>query len=259
MKTAEDTVIVPESVAGSREAEAQNDAVNAEESAASKEEASTGEKAVTEGASAVPGKKDANERIRELNERTKAAEESERKAREEAAYYQGLAESGKTAEPAKPVDDRPLPGAFKTYDEYVEALTDWKLEKKEAQRVLNETVMKAEAKYPDFKKVAFNPDLAITPAMSQVIRTSESGVDVAYHLGKNPAEAARIAQLPPIAQVRELGRIEERLSTQTKQPAEVKRISAAPAPPRTITGGTAVEKNPENMSFEEYSAWRSGQ
>jgi hypothetical protein len=51
---------------------------------------------------------------------------------------------------------------------------------------------------PEFRKVIESPSLPVTPAMSIAMLRTEDPTGVAYHLGKNPSEAARIARLAPI-------------------------------------------------------------
>lgn len=78
---------------------------------------------------------------------------------------------------------------------------------------------KAEAaseKYPDFDIVVSNPRLSINKDMAEFIAESDMGADVAYHLGKNPALAQRIAEMPTVKAVRELARIETELATKPK-------------------------------------------
>lgn len=75
-----------------------------------------------------------------------------------------------------------------------------------------ERAEKASEKYPDFEAVARNPSLPITPHMAEFISLSESGPEIAYHLGKNPSVSARIAQMSPIGAARELARIETELN-----------------------------------------------
>lgn len=214
----------------------------------------------------APRKNGVSKRIDEL---VKLREE----ARRDAEYWRKVAleklEAEKGKAPVKtetPVNaGKPSQDMFKTYDEYVEALTDWKLQEKtrndaEARRIDEEgrrlagRIAKAEEKYPDFKAVALNPDVPISPAMYSALVESEAGADIAYWLGKNPNEAGRIAALSPIAAVKEIGRLELRLSGQNAGP---RRVSQAPAPVRTVSGSDgAVEKAPAEMSMEEYKAWR---
>lgn len=109
----------------------------------------------------------------------------------------------------------------------------------------------AREKFTDYDAVTRNPNVAITEAMAEVIRDSDVGPDVAYHLGKNPQEAARIASLPTHLQAREIGRIEERLSA----PKPGRKVPAAPVQPVSgiAAGGS---KDPGSMSMAEYVAAR---
>ncbi len=65
-----------------------------------------------------------------------------------------------------------------------------------AQDVWSETTAEFRQRVPDFDAVAHNPNLAVTPIMADAIRESSRGPEIAYYLGKNPAEAAQIAGLP---------------------------------------------------------------
>lgn len=112
----------------------------------------------------------------------------------------------------------------------------------------------AVTRYSDYEAVAHNPDLRITPAMATAIQLSDKGPDVAYFLGKNPAEAARIAGLNPIAQAAAIGRLEAKFQTVVK-----KKTTSAPDPVRSVGNKGAAVKAPEKMSTEEYRAWRAKQ
>lgn len=208
----------------------------------------------------APRKSGVTKRIDEL---VKLREE----ARRDAEYWRKIAldriEAGKKDGAAEPGNGKPEAAKFKTYDEYVEALTDYKLGERarldaergrlaDEGRRLAEKVAKAEEKYPDFREVAMNPELPITPAMYDALIDSPNGADIAYYLGKFPDEAGRIASMSPIAAVKEIGRLEARFSG-----AAARRVSQAPAPPRTISGNDGgPEKSPAEMSMEEYRAWR---
>lgn len=89
----------------------------------------------------------------------------------------------------------------------------------------------ARNKYDDFEQVAYNPKLPITNEMAQTIQSSEVGPDMAYYLGSNPKEAERISRLSPLAQAKELGKIEAKLS----ENPPVKKTSSAPAPIAPVT------------------------
>jgi hypothetical protein len=54
--------------------------------------------------------------------------------------------------------------------------------------------------------------------MAHAILHSEQGPDIAYHLGKNPAEAERISKLAPALQLVELGKIASKLEAPAEAP-----------------------------------------
>lgn len=88
----------------------------------------------------------------------------------------------------------------------------------------------------DYESVVNDPSLPITAAMAEVIQDSDDGPALAYHLGKNPEVAARIAQLPPHAAARELGRLEARLEAERERAKEKPVVSKAPPPAPKIDG-----------------------
>lgn len=161
------------------------------------------------------------------------------------------------------------PDDYETTDAYVDALAT-----KKAQDLLNQRQsqqQKAELdasyrereeaafdKYDDFEAVAYNPRLPITEYMAEAIQSSEIGPDLAYYLGSNPKEAARISQLSPIQQGRELGKIEVKLATTPP----VKKTSSAPAPITPVTakntGASVVDttdpRSTKNMSTSDWIA-----
>lgn len=116
----------------------------------------------------------------------------------------------------------------------------------------------AREKYPDYDQVARNRDLSITPAMAEVIQASEIGPEVAYHLGQNPKEAERISRLPPLLQAKEIGRIEDKLSS---VPPVVKKTTSAPDPIRPIAASRTTlapvtdTTDPRSISTMSTSEW----
>lgn len=125
-----------------------------------------------------------------------------------------------------------------------------------AVRSVSQQVFEARAalvreQFPDFDVVVQNPALPISDAMAEVIKDSEKGPELAYHLGKNPAEAMRISALPAIRQAAELGKLEARLSQPKPQPKQ------PPAPVEPVSGIRAGgTKDPDKMTFAEFKAWR---
>jgi hypothetical protein len=86
---------------------------------------------------------------------------------------------------------------------------------------------------------------------------SEVGPALLYQLAalaeKNPDEFDRIADLSPVRQIAELGKLESKVS----MPA--KKTTTAPAPASTTSGGRTASKDLSKMSQEEYEAHRKSQ
>lgn len=133
----------------------------------------------------------------------------------------------------------------------------------------NERVEKAKAKREDWAAVAESQEVKISVPMAHAIITSDDGPEIQYYLGSNPKEAERIAALPVPMQLRELGRISMMLEAKGAPPAPAapsapaappKPITSAPAPVKpAASGATDTQKSPDEMSMEEYAAYRKPQ
>ena len=114
---------------------------------------------------------------------------------------------------------------------------------------------------PDFAEVAESPDVSISVPMANAIALLEhqskgNGTKVWYFLGKNPAEAARIAALPPADQLLEMGMLVPK-ALAALAPKAAPRTNAPP-PIRPLGGGaTPASKSADDMSMEEYAAMRN--
>jgi hypothetical protein len=138
----------------------------------------------------------------------------------------------------------PPPEQFDSVDAYADALATRKAEELLAQRELERQKMdlleayhdreeEARGKYDDFEQVAYNPKLPISNAMAETIQASDMGPDIAYYLGSNPKEAARIASLnSPILQAKEIGRIEAKIASEPV----LRKTTSAPPPIAPISG-----------------------
>jgi len=132
--------------------------------------------------------------------------------------------------------------------------------------VWSERVAVAKRAHEDFETVALNVDLPVTPVMGQAITDTEIGAEILYYLGSHPEESARIAKLTPLAQIREIGKLELTLSAkeepaaaEPEQPVTPTPVSKAPAPvARPQAGATRSDprRNVEGMSLAEYRAYR---
>lgn len=101
----------------------------------------------------------------------------------------------------------------------------------------------------DFEKVAFSAQIGEDTSL--MVADMEDGPAVAYHLGKNPAEARRIDKLSNREKAFELGRIAERLTTKP-----LPRITAAPNPVSAVSGRlSGSNPDPSKMSQAEFEKW----
>lgn len=180
----------------------------------------------------------------------------------------------KAPEPVKAAEGKPESKNFETYEAYVEALTDWKLDQKEVAKTKaaadakaadeakssaqkwNEQLKDARSRYDDFDEVAL-ADAPISQAVHDAIVGSENGADLAYFLGQNPAERERINALKPVAAHVALGKILASLETSAESeeaPVEQKpKVSKAPAPIRPLGTKSAIAaKRIDDMSTDEY-------
>jgi len=286
-QAADQTQVATEVVDGGQQAELHNDQTATE----------TTEQQTTEQTQATP----ANKVDKRFSEITRAQKEAERRAQEAERRERvllELIEQGKRPEPKETVTQapqelvKPEPPQFETPDqyqramaEYTEQLADYKVKKalkeqgeqeqrqriEQTQREYQERMSRQYAdrraaameKYADYQEVAERDDVIVSTPMAHAIANAEQGPDIAYHLGKNPKEAERIAgyviqtpmgPVPDVArQMLELGMLAARL-TATKPVT-----SKAPAPIAPIKGGAAPSsKSPDEMSMEEYAAQRSG-
>ena len=112
-----------------------------------------------------------------------------------------------------------------------------------------EKVAKAEDKYDDWQEKVgdIQPNAPFVAALME----ADNGEDIAYYLGTHPKEAQRIAALQPLSQVREIGKLEAKLSIKTVEP---KVPSKAPAPITPLTGAAAANSS-EPSESDDTGAW----
>jgi hypothetical protein len=220
--------------------------------------------------------------VREKNTLEARLTELERSLADKAGKPSG--EDAKPPEPKPGEKAKPTPDGYQTYEEYVEDLTDWKVEQRETARQAEDErraaeeaetelakgfktrIADAEKKYGDFKEVAAAEDLMLSPAMQQVIRESPAGLDVAYYLGQHREEADAIFEMTPLDAIRALGRIEGKIEAaeqaktkapETKPAAPAAKPSNAPKPIAPVSGtkaGGQPSINDETLA-SDYNAW----
>ena len=162
--------------------------------------------------------------------------------------------------------------------EYAEALAEYKVEKKFAEREarqvqerqeaaartaqaeLNQRIAATVKELPDYAEVIAESDIDLAPHMAVYIAESPVGPHIGYWLAKdeNRAEFDRISKLSPIRAIAELGKLEDRKPWAKKVEAkadaepEVKAVSRAPSPITPLEGKSAPStKDPAKMTIQE--------
>ena len=161
----------------------------------------------------------------------------------------------------------PVADSFTDPEEYAQALALQKAQELVAQRdaakqqaeimeAYADSEEKVRDKYDDYDQVARNPNVPITEVMAEAIYASDVGPEVAYYLGTNIKEAARISRLSPFLQAKEIGKIEAKLASDPP----VKKTSNAPAPISPVTarstGSTSHDTtDPRSVKSMTTSQW----
>ena len=212
-------------------------------------------------------KRSARERINELTKRAHEAEREVQRLRE--------ASERKPAESA----EKPIPDRFGSYDEYVEALADWKADqrvaesfkRRDAERSQAAEARAAEAKAqawaerqsefreatPDYDAVVGKSSVQVAPHVVDTLLDSDSGPELAYHLAKHPETVKRINALSPLSAARELGRIEATLSNPAAP--QIKPASKAPAPITPVRSSAPAAVDLASANMDQYIAARRKQ
>ncbi len=123
------------------------------------------------------------------------------------------------------------------------------------ERAFRETVAfvneDGKARHADYEVVMGSPDVVITPAMVSVIGEADEPGELAYHIAKNPALSASLAQMHPVHMARAIGRLEAQISaTRTT-------VTSAPAPITPVTAKAKPATDPTKMTPDQYAAWRA--
>ncbi|MCC7570619.1 hypothetical protein KO465_04685 [Candidatus Micrarchaeota archaeon] len=186
-----------------------------------------------------------------------------------------------------PAAPEPKRDSFEDDDEYIEAITKWRvderlkemaneIEKEDANEQTytgNEPIEKllayGEGTYEDFETVVCSEDLNISQGVADIVLDLDQdvAVEILYYLGKNPPEAKRISNLNSLQIAREIGKLEAALakeiddkSTDTEDTTDASKAvetKPKPAPIKPVRVTQESNAKPESMSFEEYRKWRT--
>ena len=180
--------------------------------------------------------------------------EKAERAKEEAEHWKAVALSGAKPEPAKPVqaEGKPQLEQFQTHSDWVEAVTDWKVDQKLKQRETeannakivqswNEKKAEARKDIPDLDEVLDEMETP-SPVASSIIYESDQGPRIAHYLGLNPDELREINRMTPPKAALAVARIEARLAP--PKPTS-KKVSEAPPPPKPVTASVSSKATPD--------------
>ena len=198
-------------------------------------------------------------RFSELTKRAKQAEAQKAELEARLQEYEAKATPQPQAQQADPLGEKPQASQFQDAFEYAEALAEWSAEKalferdkQEAERRANderaklnqawaERVNKAKADMPDFEEMIASSTVSVNDAIRDSILESDVGPQILYHLASDDEYAQKIAAMPPIKALREIGKLEARFEAKDAPKEEPKQEvvarSKAPAPIKPLTAG----------------------
>lgn len=208
-----------------------------------------------------------------INELTRARHDAER----EAAYWKGVA-TAKSGNPAGTPAEAPAPAAppkptadkFQTYDEYVDALTDWKADRavEKALAATNKSIEERSSQQtaaqrqeslndnwaqrqeaikkviPDYDNIVAESDVPIAPHVGELLLESDHGPAIAYKIALDPSIADKLNKLSPTAAAKEIGKMEAAFdhdvaTAPAQAPAEAPSPAAPAAPVKPVSKAPA--------------------
>ena len=225
--------------------------------------------------------------VAELVKTRKRAQEAEaaaRKLEQENAYMRGMLDGSKPKEPVKQAvvvpqgpPPRPALDDFDSYEaweiedkKHTVAMAKWELAQETAQVAKVQTKTKVITEFserlnkeaesnPDLIRIAHDQTLPLGEIVSDIIRTSDVGIQILQHLDKNRALAIKIHNMDPIAASREMGKIEASLAGKPKSDPPA-RISLAPEPVKKVSGtSSSTTVSDADLPIDEFMKRRNQQ
>lgn len=165
-----------------------------------------------------------------------------------------------TSQPAQ--DGKPTRAQYADDEAYVDALTDWKLDQREAKAKADTQHRQAQTlahktdsiyadaeKLPGFDREAFD-ELPLTKPIVEALIESDAPAKLMHYMAANPAEVERISKLSPARQAAELGKLEAK-AVEVKPPAR----SNAPQALSPVKGGASSGGMPDPSDTKAYIRW----
>ena len=221
-------------------------------------------------------------RFSELTKQREAARQEaqrEREARE--ALEARLAALEKSSQPqaSEQPEEEPQPHQFSDAFEYAKALAEFTAEKalrerdkQEAQRKADEEKQKvmtawaqkveaAKAELPDYEDMVATLDIVVSDPIRDAILTSEVGPKILYNLAENREIAEKLAQMPVVQALREIGKMEARFE-KNEEPVSPKTVAKPKAPPpinplkaSSTVGDVKMDSN--GVYHGTYAQWKA--
>lgn len=225
-------------------------------------------------------KKGFEKRLNKLNKRLSAKDQ-------EVEYWKQEALKGKSSQEHQPKEapkkeiqpnGEPDPDKFDSHAEYVKAVSKWAIQQDRSEQETKQKenqvktdyqkqVTAFQTKVTEFQKshedfddvIAAADDIPISVGVQEAILSSDVGPDLMYELCNNREEYKRINALSPLAAAREIGKIEARIlkSSESEKPEKKQTNAPPPIKPVGSKGSGKSMKSPDEMSFQEYKAWRA--
>lgn len=189
------------------------------------------------------------------------------------AQLEALRPKPAQAEPQKSPEPpgKPKLENYKTLEEYQEALTDWKLDQREAAKAARsaeeavqtawssseKTARAAHADYDEVVRSVKAPEGPGVLAARQAMLDDDQGAEILYHLATHPEELDAIAAMPPVKAVMAIGRLSAKLAVPPVA-ATTPQVTSAPKPPPALSrpAKTVVQNvNDENFARTDFKAW----
>lgn len=282
MTTEDEPTISPDAEAQTAEPDEQQQGEPSspeEESQEQQAQTEEGEGQEGEGEGESAGKK--NPVQKRIDEITRARREAEGRAKhlEQLLYnvtqQQRQSQQPPQAAPDQPAEQPPKPEDFQDVDSFQRAVARYEArqevraemkaeterqqssqrqaaqarEQQESQQRAVSMVESGRAAFEDFDDVVMAPGVRITPAMVDAMSLdAKTGSSVAYYLGKSPAESARIAALPPVQQIMEIGRLSEKIASA----ANKNKVTKAAPPAKPLGGRAKVNVDEAKLSDAEW-------
>jgi hypothetical protein len=224
------------------------------------------------------GKGGFSKRIDKLTARNYQLEKERQQFLDEIAEVKKLL-AGKEAPAKSAPSEKPTPDKFNTYEDYVEALADWKSEQKVSKALeereqetakkvqdaqiketfdsYNKRVSEFRGEHDDFDEVVGRDDISIPQSVQLAIVEMDNGPEVAYYLGQHPEEAEKLLNMSPLKSVMAIARISDSLTKESPEPRPVSR-AAAPVKP-VGSSSTRSSVSLEDLPQREYNRIRNEQ